>query len=266
MASAAPAKTSEAPIAPVTSNEAPKSTSAPMTSNIVWHEGAVSKEDRYKLLKQKGATLWLTGLSGSGKSTVSVALEQLLYSNGYLCYRLDGDNIRHGLNAGLGFTPEDRKENIRRISEVAKLMGDIGVVSTTAFISPYKEDREFARAIHQKAGIPFVEIFVNCPLEVAEERDPKGLYKKARKGIIKQFTGINAPYEAPEKADIEIDTSKLTIQQCAEVIIEYLVKNEIIPKAITPKTDASKAENGATNGVANGEEGKVGGQTAAVAN
>lgn len=219
----------------------------------------VNKEDRYKLLKQKGATLWLTGLSGSGKSTVSVALEKQLYSNGYLCYRLDGDNIRHGLNAGLGFTPEDRKENIRRISEVAKLMGDIGVISTTAFISPYKEDRNFARSIHKTAGIPFVEIFVSCPLEVAEERDPKGLYKKARKGIIKQFTGINAPYEAPEKADVVIDTSKLTINECAEKIIKYLLENSIIPKAVTKPPQANGVENGSAK--VDGEAAKADGKT-----
>lgn len=214
-------------------------------SNIVWHEGAVSKDDRYKLLKQRGATLWLTGLSGSGKSTVSVALEQMLFSNGYLCYRLDGDNIRHGLNNNLGFSPEDRKENIRRISEVAKLMGDIGVISTTAFISPYKADREFAKEIHKTAGIPFVEIYVNCPLEVAEERDPKGLYKKARKGIIKEFTGINAPYEAPEKPDVEIDTSKLSLDQCAEKIVEYLVREKIIPKCVVKNPESGTNENGA---------------------
>ena len=205
----------------------------------------VSKDDRYKLLKQRGATLWLTGLSGSGKSTVSVALEQMLFSNGYLCYRLDGDNIRHGLNNNLGFSPEDRKENIRRISEVAKLMGDIGVISTTAFISPYKADREFAKEIHKTAGIPFVEIYVNCPLEVAEERDPKGLYKKARKGIIKQFTGINAPYEAPENPDVEIDTSKMSLDQCAEKIVEFLVGEKIIPKIVVKNPESKGKENGA---------------------
>ena len=200
----------------------------------------MTKEDRYKLLNQKGATLWLTGLSGSGKSTVAVALEKRLYHSGFLCYRLDGDNIRHGLNAGLGFSPEDRKENIRRISEVAKLMGDVGIISTTAFISPYKVDRNFARTIHKEAGIPFVEIFVDCPLEVAEQRDPKGLYKKARLGEIKQFTGINAPYEAPENAEIVIDTSKLTINECAQKIVNYLVAHEVIPPL--------QAENGIENG------------------
>lgn len=199
-----------------------------MATNVVWHEGAVSKDARYEMLKQKGATVWLTGLSGSGKSTVSVALEQMLFKNGYLVYRLDGDNIRHGLNANLGFSADDRKENIRRISEVAKLMGDIGVISTTAFISPYAADRKVAREIHDKAGIPFVEVHVDCPLSVAEERDPKGLYKKARKGEIKNFTGIDDPYEAPEAAEVVIDTSKLSVAQCAGAILEYLKDNNIL--------------------------------------
>lgn len=206
-----------------------------MATNVVWHEGAISKEARYEMLKQKGVTVWLTGLSGSGKSTVSVALEQMLFKQGYLVYRLDGDNIRHGLNANLGFSADDRKENIRRISEVAKLMGDIGVVSTTAFISPYTADRQIAREIHDKAGIPFVEVHVDCPLSVAEERDPKGLYKKARKGEIKNFTGIDDPYEAPEAPEIVIDTSKLSVADCAAVILEYLKKNKILMEKDAPK-------------------------------
>jgi adenylylsulfate kinase len=199
-----------------------------MANNVVWHEGEISKEHRYAMLKQKGATVWLTGLSGSGKSTVSVELEKMLFKDGYLVYRLDGDNIRHGLNSNLGFSAEDRKENIRRISEVAKLMGDIGVVSTSAFISPYAADREMARAIHSKAGIPFVEVFVECPLAVAEERDPKGLYKKARKGEIKNFTGIDDPYEAPVKAEVVVDTSKLSVAESATIIFEYLKGNGIL--------------------------------------
>lgn len=197
-------------------------------TNIVWHEGAITRDDRYAFLNQKGATIWLTGLSGSGKSTVSVALEQMMFRKGYLVYRLDGDNIRFGLNANLGFSAEDRKENIRRISEVAKLMGDAGVISTTAFISPYTVDRDIARAIHEKAGIPFVEVHVDVPLEVAEARDPKGLYKKARRGEIKNFTGIDDPYEAPPNPEIKIDTSKLGISDCAKVILDYLVKEGIV--------------------------------------
>lgn len=199
-----------------------------MATNIVWHSGAINKEDRYRHLRQKGATIWLTGLSGSGKSTVSVALEQMMFKKGYLVYRLDGDNIRHGLNCNLGFSAEDRKENIRRISEVAKLMGDVGVIVPTAFISPYIEDRNIARAIHEKAGIPFVEVHVDVPLEVAEKRDPKGLYKKARSGLIKNFTGIDDPYEAPEKPEVVINTDKLSVNECAKAILDYLVAHEIV--------------------------------------
>jgi adenylylsulfate kinase len=194
-----------------------------MATNVVWHAGVVDKEARYAMLKQRGATVWLTGLSGSGKSTVSVALEQALFGSGYLVYRLDGDNIRHGLNSDLGFSAADRTENIRRIAEVAKLMGDVGVVTATAFISPYAADRKVAREVHEKAGIPFVEVHVYCPLGVAETRDPKGLYKKARAGEIKNFTGIDDPFEAPENPEVLIDTSKQTVAECAKAILDYLV-------------------------------------------
>lgn len=205
---------------------------SPMATNVTWHKGVVTKDARYEMLKQKGATVWLTGLSGSGKSTVSVALEQKLFSQGYLVYRLDGDNIRHGLNSNLGFSAADRKENIRRISEVAKLMGDIGVISTTAFISPYAEDREIAREIHAKADIPFVEVYVECPLDVAEQRDPKGLYKKARRGEIKNFTGIDDPYESPVNPEIVVNTSKLSVEECADKILHYLTAKSILMKKI----------------------------------
>lgn len=180
------------------------------------------------MLNQKGATIWLTGLSGSGKSTVSVALEQMMFKKGYLVYRLDGDNVRFGLNSNLGFSAEDRKENIRRISEVCKLMGDVGVVTTSAFISPYIADRQVARQVHEKAGIPFVEVHVDVPLEVAEQRDPKGLYKKARKGEIKNFTGIDDPYEAPLNPEVKIDTSSLQVDECAQAILNYLVEKGIV--------------------------------------
>ena len=213
----------------------------PQATNIVWHEGMISKEHRYARLGQKGATIWLTGLSGSGKSTVSVALEQLMFKKGYLVYRLDGDNIRFGLNSNLGFSAEDRKENIRRISEVAKLMGDIGVISTSAFISPYRADRDEAREIHNKAGIPFVEVFVDVPLAVAESRDPKGLYKKARKGEIKNFTGIDDPYEAPEKPEVVINTDKQTVNECAEAILEYLIKEDIVGEENNEKLFVAEA-------------------------
>lgn len=225
----------------------------PKATNIVWHEGAVTKDHRYALLNQKGATIWLTGLSGSGKSTVSVALEQMMFRKGYLSYRLDGDNIRHGLNSNLGFSADDRKENIRRISEVAKLMGDIGVVTSTAFISPYIADRKVARDIHEKANIPFVEVHVDVPLEVAEQRDPKGLYKKARRGEIKNFTGIDDPYEAPEDPEVTIDTHKLSVNECAEKILEYLIEKGIVERrddlvdgtsTAAPAVEAPKATNG----------------------
>lgn len=222
-----------------------------MATNIVWHGGAVTKEDRYGLLKQKGATIWLTGLSGSGKSTVSVALEQMMFKKGYLVYRLDGDNVRHGLNCNLGFSADDRKENIRRISEVAKLMGDAGVIVPSAFISPYTADRQIAREIHEKAGIPFVEVYVEVPLAVAEERDPKGLYKKARKGEIKNFTGIDDPYEAPEKAEVTIHTDKLTVNECAKKILDYLVEKGIVAE----REDV--VEEKACDAKANGSNGKT---------
>uniref|UniRef100_A0A7S2ZKX3 Adenylyl-sulfate kinase n=3 Tax=Rhodosorus marinus TaxID=101924 RepID=A0A7S2ZKX3_9RHOD len=199
-------------------------------TNIVWHEGEVTREDRHKVLGQKGATLWLTGLSGSGKSTVSVELEKQLLMRGSLSYRLDGDNIRHGLNKNLGFSAEDRTENIRRIGEVAKLMGDMGIISMTAFISPYIADRKIARDVHEAAKIPFIEVHIDCPLEVAESRDPKGLYKKARAGEIKNFTGIDDPYEAPVEPELKINTAEQSPEEASKTIIAYLVKEGIIPE------------------------------------
>jgi adenylylsulfate kinase len=165
-----------------------------LATNITWHEGTVSREERYKNLGQKGCTLWMTGLSGSGKSTIAVALEQVLMQRGKHAYRLDGDNIRMGLNKNLGFSADDRTENIRRIGEVTKLFADAGVISVTSFISPYRADRDLVRALHDKDGIPYMEVFVDCILSEAEKRDPKGLYKKARAGEIKGFTGIDDPY------------------------------------------------------------------------
>jgi len=193
-------------------------------TNITWHEGEVSRDQREKHLSQKGCTLWMTGLSGSGKSTVAVALEQVLLQRGKHAYRLDGDNVRHGLNKNLGFSPEDRTENIRRIGEVAKLFGDAGIIAVTSFISPYIADRDLVRQLHADAGLPFVEVYVNCPLEEAEKRDPKGLYKKARAGEIKGFTGIDDPYEAPVKAELEIRTDQLSVEQSVEAILDYLAK------------------------------------------
>ncbi len=197
-------------------------------TNITWHEGHVSPTERRELLGQAGATLWMTGLSGSGKSTVACALEQALLHKGINAYRLDGDNVRHGLNKNLGFSAEDRAENIRRIGEVAKLFADSCCVAITSFISPYIKDRDLVRALHKDAGLPFVEVYVECPLDVAESRDPKGLYKKARAGEIKGFTGIDDPYEAPPEAELVIDTSKLSVEQSVTTIMEYLTRQGII--------------------------------------
>ncbi len=199
-----------------------------VATNITWHEGNVTTEERQKAVGQKGATLWMTGLSASGKSTVAVALEQTLLQAGLSAYRLDGDNIRHGMNKNLGFSAEDRAENIRRIGEVAKLFTDACVLTITSFISPYKIDRDKVREVHQAAGLPFIEIYVECPLEVAEQRDPKGLYKKARAGEIKGFTGIDDPYEAPEKAELVINTAELSIEQSVEKILDALRERGLI--------------------------------------
>ncbi len=197
-------------------------------TNIVWHEGEVTAEERKANMGQTGATLWMTGLSGSGKSTVAVALEQVLLQRGKHAYRLDGDNIRHGLNKNLGFSPEDRDENIRRIGEVTKLFADAGVISICSFISPYKEAREMVRKLHDDGGQVFMEVHVNCPLDEAEKRDPKGLYKKARAGEIKGFTGIDAPFEAPESPEVELRTDQLSIEQSVEKLLDALASKGII--------------------------------------
>ena len=195
-------------------------------TNITWHSGEIGKQDREQLLKQKGIVIWFTGLSASGKSTLAHAIEQVLFKQGNLCYVLDGDNIRHGLNKNLGFSPEDREENIRRIGEVAKLFCQVGIITMTAFISPYRADRQKARQLLNSGE--FVEIYVKVPIEVAEQRDPKGLYKKARAGEVKEFTGISAPYEEPENPELVIDTSQLDVQQSVDIVIKYLQKNAII--------------------------------------
>lgn len=199
-----------------------------VATNITWHEGTVSREERQKQLGQKGATVWFTGLSASGKSTIAVALEQVLLNNGKLSYRLDGDNIRHGLNKNLGFSAEDRAENIRRIGEVSKLFADAGVLSLSSFISPYRADRDLVRKLHEDAKLKFIEVFVDCPIEEAEKRDPKGLYKKARAGEIKGFTGIDDPYEAPTKAEVHLRTDKMSIEDSVRTLIEYFEKNGLL--------------------------------------
>jgi len=198
-------------------------------TNITWHEGHVGRQEREQLLNQKGALLWMTGLSGSGKSTIAYTLEHALVQRGHLAYVLDGDNIRHGLNKNLGFSAEDRQENIRRIGEVGKLYVDTGIITITAFISPYRADRAVARETIGEGN--FFEVFCDTPLDVCEERDPKGLYKKARAGEIKGFTGIDDPYEAPEKPEVVIDTSKLSPQDAAVALIEILEKNGKISAA-----------------------------------
>src|SRR4051794_15151838 len=191
-------------------------------TNITWHHGIVTREQREKFLGQKGVTIWLTGLSASGKSTIATILEEKLLARERLSYRLDGDNIRMGLNKNLGFSAEDRAENIRRIGEVAKLFTDAGVIAITSFISPYKKDRDAVRALN-KTG-EFIEVYVNVSLEAAEKRDPKGLYKKARAGQIKGFTGIDDPYEAPERAEIVIDTERTSAEDAAKQILSHLEK------------------------------------------
>ena len=194
----------------------------PKSANIFWSEGNVSQAQRFARNGHKGAIIWLTGLSGSGKSTISSALDRELFNLGIQTYILDGDNIRHGLNSNLGFSPEDRVENIRRVAETAKLLADAGVVVITAFISPYQNDRRRARAIACEAGLEFFEIHVAAPLEVCEQRDTKGLYKKARAGQLKEFTGIDAPYEAPESAEVVVATDKQDISESVAQILEFL--------------------------------------------
>ena len=197
-------------------------------TNVIWHDGEISQTDRNNLLGQKGATLWFTGLSGSGKSTVAVALEQELFKRGKLSYRLDGDNIRLGINKNLGFSAEDRTENIRRIGEIAKLFVDCGVLSLSSFISPYREDRDTVRALHNSSDMTFIEVFVDCSLDVAESRDPKGLYKKARAGEIKNFTGIDDPYEEPVAPEIHLRTDQMTLEEEVNAITDYLEAKGII--------------------------------------
>lgn len=197
-------------------------------TNVHWHDGDVTRQDRETLLKQRGATLWFTGLSGSGKSTVAVALEKVLMERGHLCYRLDGDNVRLGINKNLGFSAEDRAENIRRIGEIAKLFVDTGVIVLSSFVSPYRADRDAVRELHAASDMPFVEVYVDVSLEVAEQRDPKGLYKKARAGEIKNFTGIDDPYEAPESAELVLNSDKMSLEEEVTALIEYMEQQGIL--------------------------------------
>jgi len=195
-------------------------------TNITWHEGSVTREERQRLLNQKGVTVWMTGLSASGKSTIACILEQMLLHQKKHAYRLDGDNVRHGLNKNLGFSAEDRAENIRRIGEVAKLFTDAGVIAITSFISPYTKDRDAVRASMKPSE--FIEVYVNVSLATAEKRDPKGLYKKARAGELKGFTGIDDPYEPPAKAEIVIDTETTSAEDAARQILTYLERGNYL--------------------------------------
>ena len=188
----------------------------------------MDREDRQKLLKQKGALIWFTGLSGSGKSTIAFTLEHALVERGRLAYVLDGDNVRHGLNKNLGFSAEDRAENIRRIGEVAKLFADAGLLTIASFVSPYRVDRDLVRKLHEEADLPFIEVFVDTPLEKCEERDPKGLYKKARSGEIPNFTGISDPYEAPEKAEVVLKTADHKLEDCVATLANFLEQRGLL--------------------------------------
>lgn len=196
------------------------------SSHITWHDSEVTKADRQHQNGHKSVVIWFTGLSGSGKSTISVALEKSLFEQGKHSYRLDGDNVRHGLNKNLGFNPEDRKENIRRIGEVSKLLVDAGTIAITAFISPYRQDRDDVRAILEEGE--FIEVYTECSVEECEKRDPKGLYEKARSGEIKEFTGISAPYEAPNHPEITINTEQQSVEASVEHILNYLKEKQYI--------------------------------------
>ena len=196
------------------------------SSHITWHDSEVTKADRQQQNGHKSVVIWFTGLSGSGKSTVSVALEKALFEQGKHSYRLDGDNVRHGLNKNLGFSPEDRKENIRRIGEVSKLLVDAGTIAITAFISPYRQDRDDVRAILEEGE--FIEVYTECSVEECEKRDPKGLYEKSRSGEIKEFTGISAPYEAPNHPEITINTEQQSVEASVEHILNYLKEKQYI--------------------------------------
>ncbi|HET7315284.1 adenylyl-sulfate kinase [Salinisphaera sp.] len=206
--------------------------------NLIWHDGTVSRERREAINRHRGLTIWFTGLSGSGKSTISVALEERLTNMGCRTYRLDGDNVRTGLNRDLSFTPEDRIENIRRIGEVAKLFRDAGIINLTAFISPYRRDREMARALSGEDD--FVEVFVDAPLAVCEQRDPKGLYKKARAGSIPNFTGISAPYEAPENPEVHLHTADKDVNGCIEQLVEYLITRGYLENSLVAAAGSAR--------------------------
>lgn len=193
-----------------------------VSENVVWHDADLPRRDRWEALGVTGVTVWLTGLSGSGKSTVAAAVERRLLEAGVPAYLLDGDNLRHGLNGDLGFGAAERSENVRRVGEVARLFADAGVVTLVPLISPYRADRERARAAHDAAGLRFVEVFVNTPIDECERRDPKGLYAKARAGEIIGFTGIDDPYEPPTSPDLELTPALATVEDCARAVLDLI--------------------------------------------
>jgi adenylyl-sulfate kinase len=197
------------------------------STNITWHHPLIGRADREGRNRHKGVVVWLTGLPSSGKSTLALEVERVLFERGCNSYVLDGDNVRHALNKDLGFSPEDRKENIRRIGEVAHLFTDAGVIVLTAFISPYREDRDVARAMNEPGR--FFEVFCKCSLSECERRDPKGLYQRARKGEISQFTGVDAPYEEPGSPEIVVETDKHNVAECTQLIISHLEEQDVIP-------------------------------------
>lgn len=195
-------------------------------NNIIWHHAVITRAHREKLNGHRSVCLWLTGLSGSGKSTLAHAIEERLYYTGCRTFVFDGDNVRHGLCFDLGFSPKDRIENIRRIGEMVKLFVEAGIIAMTAFISPYKKDREWVRSMVGKEN--FIEIYCDCSLEICEKRDIKGLYSKARRGEIQEFTGISAPYEAPENPELHLNTGEIPLKECVDIVTNYLLKQEII--------------------------------------
>jgi adenylylsulfate kinase len=206
--------------------------------NLTWHDRSVTREEIAELNGHRGATVWLTGLSASGKSTLANATARTLHELGVRTYVLDGDNVRHGLNKDLGFSPEDRQENIRRIGELAKLMTEAGMVTFAAFISPYISDRQEARDLYEPGD--FVLVHVDCTLEECERRDPKGIYKKAREGLIKGFTGIDAPYEPPERPEVYLNTATSSVVECVETIVTALVDRSIIGQAKAAKFQSAR--------------------------
>lgn len=197
------------------------------SSNTVWHHASVTRDRRQQLNGHRSAAIWFTGLSGSGKSTLSHAVEERLYQMSCRTLVLDGDNVRHGLCGDLGFSEDDRKENIRRIGETAKLFVEAGIITLTAFISPFSADRLRARRLFEPGD--FIEVYCSCPLEICERRDVKGMYQRARAGIIQNFTGISSPYEEPEQPELAVDTGSMTLDQCVDQVIDYLQSRGIIP-------------------------------------